>query len=954
MKKISKYSRVARVVDLLLVISFIILPISPVFAEEKITNIDIVSADKIDTTGVDLGVDKETKIDPLQEKIIEGEIIDPISTEEEITPIAPLVEEEVKEEEEEKLEEDLTKAPSATGNAFNSEPAKVILGEVDEHSGAFTYSYPFPLPPYRNMKPELSLDYNSQNKSKTSIAGYGFELSIPYIKRLNIEGTNNSMYDKKYFFSSLSGELTTSSSSGFGEYYSKTEDTFLKYTRNQDDSWSVKTKDGSTYTFGTTINSKQSNPNDSSKVLSWYLTSITDSNNNQISYTYFKDTNQVYLSEMNYGLYKVELAYQNSNDNKTIQYSSNYSIKSEKKLDKVEIFFNGISERLFNIVYTLPSKNRFSLISQIIDSSNSASPQVTEFNYEEGDSDFVRDSDWEMPYYMNNGVPTGYKLGSNSAFIDINNDGLLDFVTTDSAQFTSQYNDLTKTVFLNTGNGFERDSNWVMPYYTTSNGSYGLALGINSAFIDINSDGLLDFVYTGNTTFQSDGGSAYNDADKTVFKNTGSGFERDPNWDMPYNSQTGKGIKLGTNSTFADVNNDGLIDFISTGSTTTAFSNDGGSPYNDYDDTVFINTGTDFVRDPNWVMPYKNYQGIYQVILNTNSVFTDINNDGLIDFFNTNNANAFSNDGGSTYNDYDKTVYINNGVDGFYRNADWDMPYNTGTNKGLQLNANSTLTDLNNDGLLDFVYMTSGAFQSGGHNDPTKTVFINDGDDFIRDPNWDMPYSLSSGAGLPLDFFSMFADVNNDGLSDFIYSNTGSSNVFVNDGGSPFNDYDRTVYINTGTDFARDTEWDMPYYLNNGVATALNLNAYSTYTDVNNDGFTDFIVTCNMITYCNDIIFQSSSHNDPDQTVFLNTGIRDVMLTSIVTPYGGEVSITYKEKEMENFFLDRSSAPGSVTVVDTITYDDKVTPLSTTSYSYRNARYFLIQKLLIQVKDLLV
>ncbi|MDQ5955251.1 MAG: hypothetical protein QG621_254, partial [Patescibacteria group bacterium] len=53
-------------------------------------------------------------------------------------------------------------------------------------SGAVTYSVPIAIPPGRNgMQPNIQLTYNSQRTDQSSVVGYGWELSMPYIQRLN-------------------------------------------------------------------------------------------------------------------------------------------------------------------------------------------------------------------------------------------------------------------------------------------------------------------------------------------------------------------------------------------------------------------------------------------------------------------------------------------------------------------------------------------------------------------------------------------------------------------------------------------------------------------------------------------------------------------------------------------------------------------------------------------------
>jgi len=294
---------------------------------------------------------------------------------------------------------------------------------------------------------------------------------------------------------------------------------------------------------------------------------------------------------------------------------------------------------------------------------------------------FVRDPNWDMPYYklrddvesppQDNFYPLYHTYGwacENSTFIDLNKDGLVDYISTCDSSFFgddggSPYNDAQNTVFLNTGKGFVRDPNWDMPHEDNS----PIILSIFSRLVDINKDGLVDFVNARDGVFQNDGGSPYNDSKNTVFLNTGKGFVRDPNWDMPYGISKGLiwGCRL---NNLVDVNSDGLPDFVPIGNNS-QFIEDGGSSFNDVKNTVFLNTGKDFVRDPNWDMPYfiNSDKDIYD-FYEPESIFTDLNKDGLVDFLITSysydndvekNYGIFKNDGGSLYNDATKTVFIN-------------------------------------------------------------------------------------------------------------------------------------------------------------------------------------------------------------------------------------------------------------------------------------------------------
>jgi hypothetical protein len=61
----------------------------------------------------------------------------------------------------------------------------------------------------------VTLDYNSQ-RTKDSIVGYGWNLSIPYIERLNKTGSQDMYGIAPHFTSSIDGELVASSSAATG------------------------------------------------------------------------------------------------------------------------------------------------------------------------------------------------------------------------------------------------------------------------------------------------------------------------------------------------------------------------------------------------------------------------------------------------------------------------------------------------------------------------------------------------------------------------------------------------------------------------------------------------------------------------------------------------------------------------------------------------------------------
>ena len=76
----------------------------------------------------------------------------------------------------------------SSGGSISQEGGSVYISDsgilsgapdVDAQTGAYTYSYPIVIPPGRNnLTPELSLNYNSNDRTVDSIVGYGWSYSF--------------------------------------------------------------------------------------------------------------------------------------------------------------------------------------------------------------------------------------------------------------------------------------------------------------------------------------------------------------------------------------------------------------------------------------------------------------------------------------------------------------------------------------------------------------------------------------------------------------------------------------------------------------------------------------------------------------------------------------------------------------------------------------------------------
>jgi RHS repeat-associated protein len=331
----------------------------------------------------------------------------------------------------------------------------------------------------------------------------------------------------------------------------------------------------------------------------------------------------------------------------------------------------------------------------------------------------------------------------------------------------------------------------------------------------------------------------------------GTGFENQ----SPNNfSWPNSDVNHGSQPRVADINNDGFADFIR---------------YSSGNTNIYINNGVDGWEEGSgyWDVPNDfDYFGFKSL---------DVNVDGLTDWVNFNGAT--------------RTVYLNNGVNGWTRDDDSNISLGT---------SDQVLMDINNDGLQDLIYNANG----------TLHVFLHDGMSSWVDSSsetWHVPLVRRTDA-------PRVADVNNDGLSDFIEYSTGGM------GGTP----SASIYLHNGVngwEYAGDqTDWDVPgdfeYF------------AYK-QVDVDNDGYQDFI--------------NAGSGNHP---VYLNSGGAPFLLKKISNGRGGETRISYqnaKSFQQPDGSWSNPKLRRDMLLVRSVDKFDRGRAQDETTYDYSGGEYIL-------------
>ncbi len=704
------------------------------------------------------------------------------------------------------------KSPNPTVSPMNqtNEYANVkkSIAQTDPSTGALVYSYTIAVPPGRNnTQPNLSLQYNSQNLIQDSVFGYGWSMNIPYIQRVNKKGTNT-LFTDNYFSSSLSGDLVNVSG---GTYASKIEKgDFLKYSFSSN-MWTVTDKTGTIYTFGTNTNTRQDDPNNFSHVYKWMLESVQDTNGNFISYTYYKNSSQIYPATITYsnhsassGIFEIDFLRSSSRSDAMMSAAAGFPSTTNYLINEIDVKVNGTwtSKYVFN--YIAGTNTNRSLLSSIIESGQDTNGTVTtlpatSFSYTQGTSGFTpsNQSSTYIPIDTHNGtIPA-----------DVNGDGYTDLIQAwnnvdyyyNSAKGIYLYHPSSDNWQLDTSRSVPSDI-WIARH---DNNGWGDA---STKVIDVNGDGLNDMVR--NDPYSSWGAQA-------SYLNNGSGWTANPSWNPPFSYP----------QAVADLNGDGFSDYIKDVSVwpspvTTSIAWDTGSNFSTYNASVGQTFASpEFLND---------------------QVFADVNGDGLADIIKSTYGVPPAQPSGMF-----QSVYLNTGT-GWVLDSSYTLPSDfiilTRTQNGNVFNR-EIFQDINGDGLVDILY----PYQLGGACGASCTnlkVYINQGHSWVWDINWNTGANLGINDYIDLNPGLLF-DANGDGQADILnqgnyfdgITNHITNNVFFNKTTLPV---DLLASITLPTGGQTNVTYKMSNHYKDGNGNLLNpslpLNLPTTYQITTNDG----------------------------------------------------------------------------------------------------------------------
>ncbi len=762
------------------------------------------------------------------------------------------------------------------GNALSSgdtDETKHLVPNVDQTTGALNYRYDLDIPPGRsNLTPDLGLTYNSQDANNQSVFGYGWNVSIPYITRVNKHGSSE-LYTNNYptFTSSISGELIQTSQTNpsvnpeEGTYSPKTENgDFLSYSYASS-VWTIKDKSGTTYKYGGTAGARQDDAGATSHIYKWMLSETRDMNNNYISYSYYKNAGQIYPDTIVYtgngstaGIFEVDFLRQTRTDSIDSRQTA-FSNLPAYQVNEIDVKVSGTWVRKYVLAYSTNTNGVQSLLTSITKSGRDSLGTTTtlpaetfDYNQALSTNTWTHSSTISIPVDVNGGGTLHINLegyGSTVTPMDVNGDGLMDFVQAYRTSTTTE----DQSIYLNTGNGWTLSSTWAMPIDAADAGTLHVALngisnlGIRAIPMDVNGDGLPDLVQSFRTTSTTE--------IQNIYLNTGSGWSLSSTWAMPIDSNAGGTLHINLNGygstvTPVDVNGDGLIDFVQAYRTSTTTE----------DQSIYLNNGSGWTLSTTWAMPID------------------------------------ASDAGTLH-----------------------VPF---SNSASNLGFPAIPMDINSDGLPDLVQ----SYRSGSSE--IQYIYLNNGNGWTLSSTWAMPVDANAPTmhvaltgNAP---FGVLLDINGDGLPDIVqaYRSGGTSEI-------------QNIYLNTGTGWTLSTGgWAMPIDSADLGTLHIGLNGPGSGTgfpgipiDVNGDGLPDLAQ-----------MYRGSTGSSPAEyeNVYINGGAFS-LLSKITIPSGGTEQITYKQISASG---TSNKVPQQVMVVSSTTTTDTVTGVSgTTTYQYNNGTY---------------
>lgn len=498
----------------------------------------------------------------------------------------------------------------------------ISIPNISEFTGTVNYQIPIPVPPGRQgVEPVLALQYSD---GKKGIVGTAWSLELGAIQRQVKFSLDYFEDDYVHITPTSTTELVNKTAD---EYCAKVLTDFTRLFDNGSAGWEAVTREGIRYLYGQTNDSRITDS--IVGTFRWALDRIEDPNGNYLTISYTKDEGQLYPHEIKYTGHtnpnlnpgnNVVFEYESRPD-EFADYRPQFPVKTLERLSKIYTYGNGTAGAVYSLTYEqnpLTNSSRLASFQKLSADETESLPAQTFVWKSGGNGDFT-----SSPVYQSSFNNTNQQQYSHLE--DVTGDGLTDLLRFKPNADT--YNNITVYISPANGNGgfgtqyttlldldgdtdddsvdfklvhIDRDGlidiyaqkredtsygTQISHYYFygKSDGTFEstpVSLPISTYYeplADLNGDGLADMIFpnnlSGNTLYLyvmlSNGDGTFGDRQCTTYNNTAG------------------------NTSFSDINGDGMADMILSGSSSsTAYLSKGdGTFIDDATQGISINDG---------------------------------------------------------------------------------------------------------------------------------------------------------------------------------------------------------------------------------------------------------------------------------------------------------------------------------------------------------------------------
>ncbi|MDM8537115.1 toxin TcdB middle/N-terminal domain-containing protein [Desulfobacterales bacterium HSG17] len=638
--------------------------------------------------------------------------------------------------------------------------------QTDLFSGSFGYQYNIEVPPGTNdLTPEITFSHNSHSsRGKAGWVGAGFDIPLSFVQR-DIEYTRKDTTDDTYDLHLKGAKHDLVFVPSEFRFHTKIE-SYLKIEKltgapnETGEYWLATAKDGTQFRFGYNLDSEHMvNSSDKSfthYVWRWSLDQITDTNGNQVYFSYTEyppsanitsASGDVYLSKIEYNndrLRVIDFILEDRPD-VYLQIDQGSEIIETKRLKEIKISVSGKTARTYKLTYVLNEAQNKSLLTAITHNGADGNPlPPVRFDYKPMDKSFTKlYPEWQTPDGKQWVREVDHKSNTVMDTFDINGDHWPDLIkATDDEDWE---------VYYGSAGGFTKtDVEWDPPadfrQIRDIRRSQEIDKGANtrSAPMDFNRDGLVDIVRA-NSSSVLDGKW-----------NIGTEFEGKFEIPLPIDDVWIRRVQApddakdpkapNVKQTFLDINGDGYPDLVKR-----AKDHFGNGKHAWH---IWRNTGTGFVEFGYWAVENQWLEEFESDEQDVELTTADLNADGLVDIIwgkDKNNWRVYFNTGSRFV---DSSHWFKTPADNA---GNWAPPglgdddiveIDKSEKKDKAANTSRIFADFNGDGLPDLVEATdhhcvergSAPFEclnSAGCG--TWEVYLNKGFGFTPAIDWIMP-----------------------------------------------------------------------------------------------------------------------------------------------------------------------------------------------------------------------